>query len=176
MTSEPAEGTSIWVTSDVAADQKSYVATVHYTDDLSHPMTADETVAYAAVVLRAAGAAVYEAAVFAQLTKKLEMPQEEAGRLLLLFREKRGQDTWTAGPLTLTAGLSAFTLKGFLRCRAGDLEWQWEPAEAEQHARHTLEVAGAVEDDALYRDLLVDNGVDPARARAVVEDIVNFRA
>lgn len=33
------ERDAIWVSSDVAADEHSYVLIVHFSDDLSHPLT-----------------------------------------------------------------------------------------------------------------------------------------
>lgn len=169
--------TAIWVNSDLASDEESYVATIHFNDDLSFPLTEEEGLTYASAVLRACASAEYDAAMLAQLTGKLKMPERMVGPMLVELREQRGPGTWQAGPLILTPGVSVFNRAPFLRCEVpGDLTWQWSPAEAKQHARHVLEVAAAVEYDAAYRAFLIDKvGIEPERALNVVGDIANFR-
>jgi hypothetical protein len=170
------ERDSIWVSSDVAADEHSYVLTVHFSDDLSHPLTDGGGIAYAATLLRACAAAEYDAAVFTQLTTKLGLDASDAAQILAGLRKARARETWTAGPLEITPGVSVFDRTPFVRCSAGGRSWQWDPADCKQHALHVLEGASAVEDDAIYRGILTETiGIDPQRALAVVEDIAHFR-
>lgn len=175
--SAPGDGTSIWVTSDLAADQENYVATVHFTEDISHAFpTPESAVEYARAFLQAWGAAEYDAAVFAQLTQKLGMPADKAVRLLAHLRgRRRNPVSYTVGPITVEPGVSAFTGKPFIKCTVGALQWQWAGADVSQHAQHVLEVSSVVEYDTTYREFLVEMDIEPERALAVVQDIATFR-
>jgi hypothetical protein len=169
---------AIWVSSDMELDGQTYVVAVHFTDDLSVSLTAEECAEYAATVTRAAGAATYDAAVARQLTEKLNMPVHLAGEVVVRMRKRRGQEVWTTpGDLHLVPGVSALTGQAFLKCEVGgdQLRWQWTPAEAEQHAGHVLQVVGAAEDDTHYLAVLKELEIETPRARAVVEDILSFR-
>jgi hypothetical protein len=114
--------------------------------------------------------------VFAQLTTKLGLDASAAAQPLAWLRKARARETWTAGPLEITPGVSVFNGTPFVRCQAGGRSWQWDPAEVKQHALHVLEGVGAVQDDAIYRTILTERiGIDPQRALAVVADIAHFR-
>lgn len=167
----------IWVTSELAPDETAYVATIHLTEDRSYPLSNQAAVEYAMELLRAWGAADYDAAVMAQLTQKLEMPDEVAVRLLQRLRDRRpGPAVLKAGPVMLTPGVSVFNRKPFLRCEVDDLKWQWDAGEIYQHVRHVLEAVSAAEYDGVYRAFLVDElNLEPDRALNVVEDISTFR-
>jgi hypothetical protein len=113
---------------------------------------------------------------FAQLTQKLGMPTEDAGRMVADMRSQRGTGTWAVGPMTVTPGVSAFNGKPFLHCTVAGRRWQWHPGEVKQHTRHVLEVVACVEYDAAYRTYLVDDvGLEPEQALAVVQDLATFR-
>lgn len=171
------DSTSIWVTSDLAADQENYIATVHFTDDISHAFpTPESAVEYARAFLQAWGAAEYDAAVLAQLTQKLGMDREQAGRLLMHLRgRRRNPVSYAVGPITADPGVSAFTGKPFIKCTVGKLQWQWAGADVHQHTRHVLSVSSVIEFDTTYREFLVEMDIEPERALAVVEDIASFR-
>ena len=167
---------SIWVMTDWDVAQGGYCLAVHFSDDTSHPLTRDEAVAYAVAVAEASAAASYDAAVFTQLTTKLKMPLDMTGQVLKRVRERRQQDTWQAGPMTLKPGISVYTKKPFLACRAAGLQWQWDPTEAQQHARHVLEAStGAILDTDYFRTLTEDFEIGMDRATHVVYDVGSFR-
>lgn len=170
-------GLAIWVTSDLVANETAYVATIHFTDDISYPFDPDGAVRYAQQLLKAWGEAEYDAAVYAQITKKLGMEQEQATRLLAKFRDGRPpvNDSTTASPVALSPGVSLFTAKPFLRCEVGDLKWQWDAADVHRHVQHVLEVVPVAALDTLYRKFLIEMGIEPARALAVVEGLNEFR-
>lgn len=167
---------AIWVMTDLDVAQGGYCLAVHFSDDTTHPLTRDEAVAYAVAVTEAGAAASYDAAVFAQLTTKLQMPFDMAGQVLKQMRGRRNKDTWQAGPMTLTPGISAFNGKAFLACRAAGLQWQWNAADAQQHARHVLEAStGASLDTDYLQTLTEDFEIGMDRATHVVYDVGSFR-
>lgn len=171
-------GQAIWVTSDLAPDETGYVATIHLTENISYPFKAETALEYAMALLRAWGEADYDAAVFAQVTQKLGMPDEAAAGVLKKLRNRRPSSgaVLMAGPVLVVPGVSVFNRKPFLRCEVGDLKWQWDGSDVYQHVRHVLEVVAAVECDTIYRAFLVDElGIEPDRALNVVEDISTFR-
>jgi hypothetical protein len=174
---EPGHDQSIWVMTDWDVAHGGYCLAVHFSDDTSHSLTPEQAVAYAVAVTEASAAASYDAAVFTQLTTKLKMPLAMVGEVLKHMRARRKKDTWRAGPMTLQPGISAFTGKPFLTCRAAGLRWQWDPSEAQQHARHVLEaVTGADLDTNYFRTLTEDFEIGMDRATQVVHDVGSFRS
>ncbi|KGI79316.1 hypothetical protein IL38_23690 [Actinopolyspora erythraea] len=170
-----AQQDAIWVVSERVGDGQGYALTVHYSDDVSQSLEASEAVTYAATVTRAAVVADSEAAVYQQLTTALDLAPQETAPVITALREQR-PESYTAGPLTITPGISAFTGRGFLRCAARDRSWQWDIDGARQHARQVLDVASGVEFDRAYEETLVSLlGVDVSTASAVVYDVAAYR-
>jgi hypothetical protein len=185
---------AIWVASDVVSNlstctddcaddctggrtgDSTFVLAIHFADDLTHTLDMDTAWNYALTVCTASAVAAYEAAQFAQLTTKLRLPLQHAAEMMTGMRARRGRTSWSAGPMTLTPGISAFTGEPFLACEAGGQRWQWSPEDANQHAHHVIEAVPVVGLDAAYHAYLTDTlDLEPERAHNVVADIFNHR-
>lgn len=169
---------SIWVKADVDMDGN-YRLAVEYNEDTAVTFDQAGAVAYATEVFTAAAYAAYDAAVLKQMTKGLGLPPAEAAEVVKGLRADRpplNQDA--LGVLRMEPGVSAFTGKPFLRCSltANPMQWQWDPAEADQHAGHVVQCYPAANLDNAYRRYLVGVvGLDQGRAMAAVEDLAKWR-
>lgn len=170
------EPTSIWVRSDVLPDG-AYVCTVDFTPDLAVTLTPERALRYVAAVTSAVTAAEYDAAVARQITAKLGLSIGAAASVVAALRADRPPvDQAALDPLVVDPAVHAVTGKPFLKCWAGDLRWQWTPAEAMHHAMAVLTVSSGVDLDAAYRRyLLASVGLDQSHAMAMVEDVAQWR-
>lgn len=175
----------IWVQSDPSIDGTGYISTIHYTEDVSYPLSNDDdALAYAATLLRAVAEAEYDAAICAQLTALADGYPKGPGRagptfIVDEFRELRGGvRAAIAGPLSITPGVSAYTGQPFFKCCVGELTWQWDATDVKEHVTHVLEVGTAARLDGLYLRLLTGAdglGLDDGTARSVVNGIARYR-
>jgi hypothetical protein len=166
----------LWVQSDVAPDG-TYVLGLHYGDDHAWVLTRDEAIQHAVAILTQAERAEYDAAVLGLLHGKLGLPLEDAAMFVANDIRPDRPPVEEPGPVKLTPGVSQRNLHGFLTLHLdGNPIGQWEIADARQHAMYVLQGIAAVDNDAaLYRLLIGAIGLDEGRARAVVEDIANYR-
>ncbi|HEY9476374.1 MAG TPA: hypothetical protein VIS06_21300 [Mycobacteriales bacterium] len=177
MADRPRHAGGIWVSSDVAADG-TYIVTVDYDDNHSRPLDRDTAVRYATTVLDACQYAEHDAAILAQLTKKLRIPVQAAAEFIAELRQDRPPlDCAALTPLGLEPGISARTRRPFLVLYLDGQPWaQWDVADGRQHAHAVLDAVPAVDlDAAYYRRLTGAMGVDPDQARQVIHDLANFR-
>lgn len=164
----------IWVISDLMPDG-AYCAVIQFGPDLTYPITIAQATEYAAQIHAASSAATYDAGVHKQLTAKLGMSSEHTAWLVDQLRKRRGQEQWEAGPMTLIPGVSAFTGEAFVRCSTACRTWQWSPRELLNHVNNVLTVATGTPNDAHYYNLLTERvGIEPDRARAVIDDLGSF--
>jgi hypothetical protein len=167
----------VWVNSGVAKDG-SYLAFVEFTPEIRLPLDRSSAARYVMAVVTQAMHAEHDAAVTAQLTKKLGLPIEAAVEVVGSLRADRPSvDQAATAPLILTPGVSGKTLGPFLagEVTGSDLRWQWTPADAREHAMYVLAVAVAVELDAAYYRYLVESlDLEDTLARAVVHDLGNW--
>lgn len=150
---------------------------IHFNDDISFALDhQDIACRYAMAFLNAAHHAEYVAAIIEQMTVKLGLPHEAVAQVGADFRAMVGRDTWKAGPVEVTPGVSIFTRKPFLRCQVQEMTWQWTPADVRDHVQGVLDVSAAAELDSMYRHYLITTiGIEPERAPAIVADIANHR-
>lgn len=171
------EDQGVMVRTDVAADG-TYVVNIEFGPDHALPVDPQRAYRYAATVMAAAARAEYDAAVIAQLTHKLELPREEAAKVVAEMRDDRPPlDTDATAPLALEPGVSAFTGSGFLAVViAGKHVGQWTPGDARHHAQGVLEAVEVADLDATYHRYLAGSiGIDSDRARAVIDDLASWR-
>lgn len=165
----------VWVMTEWDVAAGGYCLAVHFTRDVTHPLTPSEAVSYAVSITEASAAASYDAAVFVQFTKKLKMPFDLARDIFKAMWRRRGRETWQAGPMTLKPGISALTGRAFLACDVDGFSWQWEPAEARQHARQVLEASTAATlDTAYFQTLTEDFDIGMDRATQLVHDLGTY--
>lgn len=139
---------------------------------LSH----EDVLLHCTETVRAAVCAEHDAAVFKQLTGKLELPATHAGETLQDLRDRRPPaDAQALQPLGLEPGV---TLDGkpFLVVSVGGRKvGQWTPADARNHAMACLELAAAVPLDNAYFDFMTGDGVMPQHVgRNVVGDLGQY--
>ncbi len=170
---------SVSVQSSIASDGVTYLLTLSFSDDCVYTMTADEARDYAFELRAARAAGLYEAAVVKQLTTHAKMTLMEAAPVIILLRERRAQEKWQAGPMTITPVFGAATNQTYFECAVPDkgYEWQWFPADLKEHADAVETVLSAVSHDAHYRDVLLDHiGVDTELARVMVVQLSDYIA
>lgn len=165
----------VWIRTEPDLDG-TYRPVLEIDDDTSYPLTADSAAIYANEILRAAAIAEYEAAVVAQMTKVSGGDATTAAQVVGDLRGDR-PDTTPLTPLRLIPGVSAFTGEAFLIVEIrGQQVGQWTTAAAREHALFALEAVHVADLDSAYlRWLRSGPAVDEPRARAVVEDLANFR-
>lgn len=137
-------------------------------------LTTEQAVTHAAAVMAAAHRADHDAAVVRQMLA-VGLAESEVGELV---RELRGdRRPLELDPLDLRLGVSNDgQLRPFLQVvLAGDPVGQWDVADALTHAGIVLGMAETVRLDSALSDLLVLNGLDPAKATAAVADLKQFR-
>lgn len=172
-----AQPQAIWVKADVDMDGN-YRLAVEYNEDTIVTFDQTRAIAYATEVFTAAAYASYDAAVMAQM-KALHLPPAEAFEVVQGLRDDRPPLNDDAlGVLRLAPGVSAFTGKPFLACSLANhpARWQWNPADADQHAGHVVQCYPVANLDAAYRRYLMGTvGLDQAHALAAVAGLSKFR-
>lgn len=140
--------------------------------------TRDAVYAYASTIIAACERAEFDAAIVAQMTRKLQMPVEMATSMVADLRSERPPLNEAAiAPFRLLPGVSATSGKPFLGLFVGGRQvGQWDPDDGRQHAMHIMTGAEVVElDTAYYRYMVEKVGTEPGRARSVISDLANFR-
>lgn len=175
MSGPPAPDEAVWVITDMSPVTGDYFVAVQCSNDRTFAPA--DPVAYGMAVLRACEYADHDAAVFAQLTKKLSLPERDAGGIVARLRDDRPaiQDAATA-PLRFTPIIAARDHSPQILVHYGDgVELtQWTPADARGHALYVLQSTIVVETDTAYRRFM-RTAVNPGTAEAVVQDLANFR-
>lgn len=167
---------SIWVNSEVAADGE-YIVSVEINDDTSIPLDREHALRYTTAVITACEYAEYDAAVFAQLTKRVKMTDQDAAQTVLELRGARpALDAEATAPLVLspTLGLRS-RAASLILVLAGEQFCQWDTKEAVGHAVHVLQAAAVAPLDRLFFEWLRGTGLDGDRARAAVDDLRHWR-
>lgn len=137
---------------------------------------------YARAVLRAAGVAIHDAAIFHQLVAH-KVDGVAAAQLVAeeLHPGRRRWDDQGTAPLQFRPHFDADTLSPMVRMdfpAQPELDYHramLEAAAATGHAVAVLEVAAVVELDTAYQAALVRLGMHEHRARALVDDLPRFR-
>lgn len=170
-----AEGNTVWVGSDVAADG-TYIPTVHFNDDISFALNGSaDRLDYAGALLTACASAEHDAAVLKQLTASMQIPQREAMKYVIRLRGRRAARSWTAGPFRLSPGIS-MRAEPFVSVELSGETWQWATDQAREHAQQVLEVGAIVDYDANYRDFLIEEfELDPDTAMKAVALLRKYR-
>jgi len=172
------EPESIWVKADVDL-AGNYRLVVEYNADTAETFDQPRATAYATEVFTAAAYAEYDAAVMAQMTKKLGLPMEAVAEVIRGLRADRPPLNQAAlGLLRMEPGIAARNMKPFLKCSltCHPMEWQWDPADANQHAGYVVQCYPVANLDSAYRRYLVGViGIDQNRAMHAVEDLANWR-
>jgi hypothetical protein len=167
----------VWVQSDVTPSG-TYILAVHFDHDHTRPLDHDAAYAYATTVLAACARAEYDAAVIAQMTRKVGTGLRAATELVGEMRADRPPlDDAATAPLRLEPGVSGSSRRPFLALHlAGKQIGRWDVADGRQHALHVLEGIEGVDLDAAYRRcLMAQVGLREKDALAVVGDLANYR-
>lgn len=165
----------LWIRSEPTHDGTAYVVTLSIDADFAVTLTPTRALAYASALLAAVADAEYDAAIVQQVMAALGLDLEHAFQLVNDMRAER--PARAASGLTFVPGVSARAKHPFIILeREGKPIAQLEVGSARRHAMHVLEApTGADLDSAYYKVLRGLVGLDEARARNVVEDIVNHR-
>lgn len=143
----------LWVSNDPTPDGV-YRTTIVINDDFSMVLNPDRAIIYARTFIDAGIRAVYDAAVYAQLTG-LGIGRNDAGRFITDLRQERPPlDEAAIAPLRLEPGVNS---KGvpFVGLYLHDKPTGQMDAEATMnHGRHVLEVVTAADYDASYLRML----------------------
>lgn len=172
------EESGVWIISEPTVDGSAYVVTLAADDDTAITLDRERATIYAFGVLDAAHRAAYDAAVFAQLTRKLGLDDETAGLTIVDLRKDRPPlPPETTAPIVLDPGVSNRDQKPFLALSVnGKRVGQWTVEDARQHALAVLETVVVADLDAgYYRALVGQIGIDSDTAQQVVQDIGNHR-
>lgn len=176
--SEDQELAMIWVKADMDMDG-TYRLVVEYNPDVAVTFDQAGAIAYATELYTAAANAAYDAAVVAQMTKKLGSTIEAAVDVITSLRNDRPPlNEMALRPIRIETGVSAQNRTPFLNCTlvGHSLKWRWTPEDAVQHATHVLQSYPNAHLDNAYRRYLVGTiGIDLPRAINAVEDLVNWR-
>lgn len=167
---------TVWIKTEPSVDGKTYVVSVAFSDDRSIVLTPDSSLRYASAVLAAAQRAEYDAAVFKQMRKLVDV--EHAAQLIIdLRRDRPLLDSSPLAPMRLEPGVNS-EAKPFLAVFIDDQQvGQWDVPDAREHALGVLEAVTAAELDAGYfRALVGIINLDEARARHVIEDVGLYRS
>jgi hypothetical protein len=172
-TPPPSELVALAVTTDLMPDG-TYAATCSLGEDVAWTLPPGRAAAYSNAVDSLATAAEHDAAVYAALRCK-GLPQDLIAAVLLRCRSHRpSTDRWTA-PLVITAGITLREPHGpFLIVRhpdRPDLDWQWTPQQAREHASHVINVCAAAILDSTLSSVLAELGVDAETIPAVVDHV-----
>jgi hypothetical protein len=173
------EADAIWVISDLASDEQTYIPVVHYGKDVAFPLIGDKAIAYATTVFRAAETAEYDEAVFRQLLKILGEDKIHllASLMIELRASRQPLDNETTAPFAFEPFVSGITRKGGVYLSLhGERLAQWSVADAREHAGFVMQIHCGVDLDAGYCKLLTGSvGLDIATARRVVQDLLSNR-
>jgi hypothetical protein len=168
---------TVWIRTE-PTDSGGYVVVLSAGDDVAVTMDRDRVMNYAHELLRAVAIAEYDAAVFAQVTRGLSLPKAAAAEVVRTLRADRPPlDDRATEPFVFEPGVSRRSSKGFLQIvLGGQTLGQWELADAREHVLTILEAYAVADLDSAYQRALVGViGIEPGRAQAVIEDLVNFR-
>jgi hypothetical protein len=169
---------SLWVETTLDEQTRRYVPTLRLGSEQIQ-LTVQLAIGWARDVLDAAHAAAYDAAVFHQLHKVIDMPLELVGVVITDLRADRpGRRTLDVLPqVDLVPGVSSRTGEPFLHLRwHGEVVGQWTVADARQHALHLLETVQVADLDSAYLRMLMDHvDLDLSRASQVVHDLSKHR-
>lgn len=164
-----------WINTEPTLDGKTYVVTLSVSQDFIVTLTPTRATAYASALLAACAQAEYDAAVFAQVTKRLRLGADEA---VLLVQAMRGDRLPIhASGILFEPGVSERKKHPFVHfLKDGDHLGQMDVPSARRHALHVLEAPANADLDALYyRVLRGFIGVDEPLARAAVGNIGEHR-
>lgn len=166
-----------WVISDLTITGD-YVATIQFSDDRSRALDRAGATAYAYTLLGACERADYDAAVVAQMTRKLGMPAENVPDLLRDVRAGRPPlDHAATSPLRFEPGISAKHRPFIAVHLEGEQVGQLSPKQARRHALGLMSTIEAISLDRQYLNFLVETiGIEPERARNVVHDVLHHRS
>ena len=166
----------IWVISDFVLSEDKYVLSVELTADASYAMDQSQALEFVAALLGAAGAARFDAALNRQLTQKLDFDPADAALVVNELRKRRRNQTWEAGPVKLTPGVSGLSGKPFVDMDVPGESHQLDTEKIEEIARHVLQQSTSVQyDNDYYKFLTTKQDLDPDTARNVVSDLRNHR-
>lgn len=164
---------AVWVITDVSPLTGAYFVVVQCSNDRS--FAPQDPVTYGMTVLRACEYASHDAAVLRQLTKKLELPLQEAAEIVRLSRDERPPiDDAATAPLRFTPIVAARDGSPQILVHYGKDELtQWTPAETRSHALYVMQSTAVIDTDAAYRRFM--QSISAETATAVVADLINFR-
>jgi len=137
-------------------------------------LTYEEVLLHCTATIAAAVCAEHDAAVFTQLTVKLELPADHAVATVEDLRKRRPPvDRQALQPLGLEPGIN-MQGKPYLKVSIGGHKvGQWTPGDARNHAMACLELAAAVPlDNAYFEWMTTGDGMIPSHVgRNIVGDL-----
>jgi len=173
---EPESEGAVWIKTEPSVDGLTYTVTVEISEDRAIVLTPESAPRYAMTILEAVARAEYDAAVFKQMTG-VAPDQQLAFQVVSDLRQDRPEiDTSATKPLEIVPGVNGKGLPFLSVFIDGKQVGQWGIADAREHALFALEaVTGADLDAGYYRALTGLVGLDEARARNVIGDLIRHR-
>ena len=171
-----AVGEGLWVNTE-PDDRGGYVTVVSLDQDWSVRLDRESALRYCLSCLEAAARVDYDAAVFRQMTRKLQL--EPIAAVQLVERDLRPDRPVLEDAAPGLAFLPGITEAGkpFIHIvLKGEPYAQMDPNDLRSHAMFVLETPIVADLDAGYRRALVGVvGVDEGRAAAAIDDLSNHR-
>lgn len=171
-----AEGEGLWVFTE-PDDHGGYVTVVSIDQDWSVSLDRESALRYAVACLEAAARVEFDAAVWTQMTRKLELSPVAAVRLVEDdLRPDRPPLPEPAPGLAFLPGVTEAGKPFIHIVLHGQPHAQMDPPALRQHAMYVLETPIAAELDAGYRRALVGIiGIEEVRAANVIGDLASHR-
>jgi hypothetical protein len=170
------EENMVWIKTEPSLDGSTYVVTVEVSADRAITLTPQSAPRYAMAILAAVSRAEYDAAVFAQMSPLIN-DLKAVGQLISDLRKDRPDiDISATAPLEIRPGVNK-DAKPFLTVLIdGEPVGQWTIDDAYEHVRVALQVSAVADLDAgYYRVLTGIVGIEPAKARSIIEDLQHHR-
>lgn len=165
----------LWVRTEPTLDGKGWTTTVDFDDDHSISLAPGQVVAYSNALLMACATADYDAAVFAQLVKRVKS-ENHAIMTVMDLRKDRPEPVEVEG-YSFVGGISHKTKRGFITINFnGEGLHQLDVEPARGHALHVLEALIVADLDAAYLTHLRGIvGLEEPVARAVIAELAVHR-
>lgn len=164
----------LWVRSELLPDG-SYGIGLSLDADKAWAFNEADAVLYAHSLLREVAFSLYDAAVVAQVQRKMNLGPKEAAQMVCDLRELRGPSAWP-GDLSYVGGVNMRGRAFLTACWKGEPEFQLDPGPAREHAVAVLEVVTTSGLDNTYKKVLMEKvGIEDWRASNVVDDLLHWR-
>jgi hypothetical protein len=171
------EESMVWIKTEPSLDGSTYVVTVEVSADRAIILSPESAPRYAMTILAAVARAEYDAAVYRQMSAVMPDDKRAVGGLISDLRADRPDiDLSATAPLEIRPGVNK-DAEPFLTVLIEDEPvGQWTIADANEHVLVALQVSAVADLDAgYYRVLTGIVGIEPDRARTIIDDLQHHR-